>query len=197
LVRAVTTLALVTAISSFAAASTAFAGGPTAAAVYRALLTTPIPAAQMPEDFNSASVASTALSNNAKRHHAIGEVEFDIDDDVRLTRDNAFITYAVFPSRADAVNDYQQTQPAGKVTSRLAAPGGLPRPAQLLNGSVSGINGQWKTVMNGVTGLEFVDENVVIAVITVSTSNSKRGDVPGAISLARLALAHLRTLGGG
>ena len=183
-------LALVTAVYSDVAASKSSTGRPTAAALYRALLTTSLRDPKLPAGFNSASINSATPSNNAKKHHAIGEVEFEIDND------HAFITYAVFPNRADAVDDYRDTRPAGRVISRLAAPGSLPRPAQILNGSVTGKNGLGKTVTQGVTGLEFVDESVVVAVITASSSNTDHGDEPGAIRLARLALDHLRLLRG-
>jgi hypothetical protein len=119
----------------------------------------------------------------------VGEVLID------MSGSDAGIFYAVFPSRAAAVADYEHPAPvANKVTAHLAAPASLPRPASVEDGSIAGTNAAGHAVTMGVTAVSFVDGNVDVAAITTSTKSATHGDRAGAYALAAFAVAHLKQL---
>jgi hypothetical protein len=159
-------------------------------ALYRALLTTPINASQLPSGFFSASPGIGEPSSNSKSHHIVGEVDVDVDSG------DAAIIYEVFPSRASAVADWNASKPSFKkvAKSTMAAPSTFPWPAIILNGSITGKNAFGKTVTNGITTLAFTSHNVIVEAATISTSNTQSGDIPGAIQLGHFALKHLNAL---
>ena len=152
-------------------------------ALVNRLLTTPIRPSQLPSGYYSIKVGVSKPSDNAKKHHEVGEVEADLDSD-------AGILYFVFPTRADALADWYDAD-FKKAKSRLPAPATLPKPSGIFNASISGNNAFGKKVTNGVTFVAFVSQNVILEAFTISTDNTESGDVPGAIKLARFALRHL------
>ncbi|HUK97429.1 MAG TPA: hypothetical protein VLV46_07205 [Gaiellaceae bacterium] len=170
----------------YAALAEAVTGGKSPRALYRALLATSIPASQLPSGYHSATVRVSSLSQNAKAHRVVGEVEVDIDSD-------AVIVYEVFPTRADAIADWNAARAALKKKSKseVAAPPRFPWPAIIANSTITGKNLLGQTVTNGVTALNFTSRNVIVQAGTISTTNVDRGDVPGAIRLADFALKHL------
>src|SRR6516165_6298552 len=82
-----------------AVSGSAFAGSAakTPYGLYEALLTTAIPDSQLPTGHFSAKPGIGSLSSNSKSHHAVGEVDVDIDDG------QAAVVYEIFPTRALAV----------------------------------------------------------------------------------------------
>lgn len=158
-------------------------------ALYQALLTTGI-RSDLPSGFYSAQIGVGSLSDRAKRFHAVGEVDIDIDSG------NALIIYIVFPSRANAVAEWNDARSDVKKHSKsiLPAPPTFPWPALIANGSVTGKNAFDKSVTNGVTDLAFTSKNVIVQAMTLSTSNTESGDIPGAIRLGKAALKHLNKL---
>jgi hypothetical protein len=182
-------LAAVVAALCFAALAEAVTADRSPHALYRALLTTPIPPSQLPSGYHSARVGVSSLSNNAKAHHVVGEVEVDIDSD-------AVIVYEVFRTRADAIADWNAARPAlkKKSKSQVAAPPRFPWPAIIANSTITGKNLLGQTVKNGVTALNFTSRNVIVQAGTISTTNVDSGDIPGAVRLGDFALKHLDAL---
>jgi hypothetical protein len=173
-----------------AVCGSAFAGSTakTPYGLYQALLTTAIPDSQLPTGHFSAKPGIGSLSSNSKSHHALGEVDVDIDDG------QAAIVYEVFPSRALAVADFKAGRPNYKKipsATVMTAPSRFPWPAVMVSGTVTGKNAFGKTVKNGTTLLAFTSKNVIVEAATVSTSNTVSGDVPGTIQLGDFALKHL------
>jgi hypothetical protein len=160
---------------------------PSGKSIYCALLTTPIRAGSLPANFYSAKVNFMKPSKRAKSHHAVGEVEVDIDGG-----DDAAIFYVVFPTRADAVADWKDTDWSGVKTRRPAPQ--FPQPAVILNGPFTVKDAAGKTVTYGYTGVASVPGGVIVSTVTRSTKSKVRGDVPGAIALERFALRHLSGL---
>ena len=147
------------------------------------LVTTPIKSSQLPSGYYSAKVGLSKPSDNAKKHHVVGEVEVDIDSD-------AGILYIVFPTRKDALADWYGAD-LKKAKTRLPAPASFPKPSIIANSSITGNNAFGKKVTNGVTVLGYVSQNVIVEATTISTDNTESGDIPGAIALGRYALRHL------
>ncbi len=143
----------------------------------------------MPSGFYSAKTGVSTPSSRAKHHHVVGKVEIDIDSG------DAGIIYLVFPSHADALADWNETDVGHQhgVKSQLAAPG-FPTPALIVNSSFTGNNVFGKKVTNGVSTLVFVTANVIVDAVTISTSNTDSGDVPATVELGKLALRHLRSV---
>jgi hypothetical protein len=153
------------------------------AALFKALLSTPIRAASLPAGFDAPKIIRIPPSDNSKRHHAVGTV-----DVIFGTGDYATLVYDVFPTRADAVADYRASKGhPGDTTA--AAPSSFPRPSKIVSGSIL-LNGR----TSGISGVEFVDGNVIVLAATTSPASAHHGDVPGAIALARFALKHLAAL---
>jgi hypothetical protein len=161
---------------------------PSPQTLYQRLLTSSIPDSALPSAYSSSSTGVSKPSDNAKRHHVVGEVEIDIDDG------DAGIVYMVFPTRADAVADWKDANLRAHAKSTLNAPSSFPWPALIANQSVTGKNAFGKTVTNGVTALAFTSQNVIVEAVTTSVDNTESGDIPGAITLGRYALAHLQAL---
>jgi hypothetical protein len=159
------------------------AASPEPAALARALLKTPIRTAEFPVGLDTPRIMRIPLSENSKRHHAVGTV-----DVIFGTGDYASLVYAVFPTRVDAIADYRATTGhPGDTTA--AAPDSFPKPSKIVSGSLV-LNGQTA----GISGVEFVDGNVIVLAATTSITNAHRGNIPGAIALARFGLRHLAAI---
>jgi hypothetical protein len=160
------------------------AGQQTPAALYRALLAAPIPAASLPAGFAApVSAQPVAPSPDSKAHHAVGVVQvFLTGGTSHGVPYDAGAYYDVFPGRADALADYR-AEPA---TGAGGAPASLPGPARTENASLP----------NGGTryaGVEYVDRNVRVFAYV-----SSRGEGPlprdaraRALALGLFTLKHL------
>jgi hypothetical protein len=155
--------------------------------LYQALLISSIPDSRLPRGLYSASTGVGTPSSRAKRHHAVGEV------DININSGDAGIIYIVFASPKDALADWKDANVAHQsgIKSRLPAPG-FPTPSIIVNGSVAGNNAFGKKVTNGISDLAFVAGSVIVNAVTSSTANTDSGDVPRTIALGKLALRHLR-----
>ena len=176
-----------------AVCGSAFAGSSakTPYGLYQALLTTAIPDSQLPTGHFSAKPGIGSLSSNSTSHHALGEVDVDIDGG------QAAVVYEIFPTRALALADFKAGKPnLKKIPSAtvMAAPPRFLWPALMVSGTLTGKNAFGKTVKNGTTVLAFTSKNVIVEAATISTSNTASGDVPGTIQLGDFALKHLNAL---
>jgi len=180
LVAAALTVVLAGAVS---AAPAQLSRRPSAQAIYRALLTTPVRAGSLPGNFYSAKVTVGKPSKRAKSHHVVGEVEIDIDSG------DAAIFYSVFPTRTDAVADWRDADLKG-IKTTLRAPQ-FHQPAAIYNGSFTGKNAFGKKVTNGFTVVGSTPGRVIVSAATTSTESTESGDIPGAIALERFELRHL------
>ncbi len=180
-------IALVVAASLGAAAR---ASPPTPTALYRALLVAEVPDSQLPTGFSQPSVESRPLAGSATTYHAAGEVSITFNG-------NDEALFIVFPDRQDAIASYLHVPGSdSQQTGRLPAPGWLPRPSKILNGSLPGKMTNGKASRYGITAVASVDGTVLVVAATVSTSSPVHGDVAGAISLARFAIKHLASIRG-
>ncbi len=167
--------------------ATGAAATPSPPALVHALVTAPIPASQVPSALRPAKISAIPLTEQSIRYHGVGTIEVgfgDSDDDV--------VIYVVVsePSRTPSPISPDPHQ-VGRVTDKLAGPPSLPKPSEILDGSISGKNAAGKPVTNGVTGVAFVVRNVIVEAATLSTTSTTVGDLPGTIRLAALALRHL------
>ena len=153
--------------------------------LYQALLTTPIRPSAIPGSRFSVHVGVWTPSGNAQHHHVVGEVEVTIDNE------QAKIGYLVFPSHYDAVRDWNAAGKPHALTSTVPVHG-LPKPAVMYNGSVTGKDASGRKVTNGITLLGFVAGSVIVEAGTASTDNPNSGDVPATIALGKYALRHLQ-----
>jgi hypothetical protein len=160
--------------------------------LHRALLTTPIAAANLPSGFTSARVVSSSPEEKAKKHHALGQI-------LIFTRTRwaaGEIGYVVFPTRRDALATALPYPALSKeVIRRRATPSSFPRPGQItVKATREHVLG--KIVKVRSTEVEFVDGDVAVAAVITSTSNAEGEQVAAAIHLAQFALRHLRTVRG-
>jgi hypothetical protein len=159
------------------------AASPHPAALVRALLKNPIRTADLPAGLDAPRIMRIPLSENSKRHHAVGTV-----DVIFGTGDYASLVYDVFPTRADAVADYRASKGhPGDTTA--AAPDSFPKPSKIVSGSIV-LNGRTA----GISGVEFVDGNVIVLAATTSITSPRHGDVLEAVALARFGLRHLAAI---
>lgn len=171
--------------ASLAILATVFAGPANASpqGLYRALLTTPY--SGLPSDFYAAKVGVGELSDNAKKYHAVGAVDIDID------AGSAGLSYIVFPSPKDAYGRFTHPDAWSKEIKTVGKVPGYKIPSTWANGSITGDNAFGKKVTNGVTFMGVQRGSVVVIAFTISTANEHSGDVPGTLALLRSALAHL------
>jgi hypothetical protein len=162
----------------------------TPSALYGALLSTAISDSQLPHGYKQASNVRGSETAGALKYHAVGEVEINLDQGQEA------ILYAVFPTHQDAVGRFQHPDPSTGVDTRHAGPSSLPKPSETLDGYVTGKDAAGATVKNGITGVAFVDGNVIIGTDTISTHSTTGGDLPGAIALAKFAIMHLHAISG-
>ena len=156
-------------------------------ALYRALLTSAIPDSQLTHAFYAARNGVGTPSWSARRHHAAGRVDVDVD------RGGARIVYTVYRSTKDALADWKDANSARRadVKSRLAAPG-FPVPAIVVNGSAAGKDAFGKKLTKGFSDLGFVAGSVIVHAVTLSVVTTDSGDVPNTFALGKIALRHLR-----
>jgi hypothetical protein len=151
----------------------------------KALLAAKVGASALPHGYRSPLVERYSLTPNAIKHHAVGGAEILADGG------NEAVIYIVFRDAADAKADFAHANTAGATV--LPAPTGLPRPAMIVNDSVSGsANGQKVTF--GLTDVIFVKGNVIVQAATTSLKSPKHGDVAGAIALAGFAKSYLSSV---
>jgi len=144
---------------------------------------TPIRAASLPSGFDAPKLINIPPSDNSKQHHAVGTI-----DVIFGTGDYASLVYDVFPTRADAVADYRASKGhPGDTTG--AAPDSFPKPSKIVSGSIV-LHGRTA----GISGVEFVDGNVIVLAATTSPVSAHHGDIPGALALARFGLRHLAAI---
>jgi hypothetical protein len=160
----------------------------TPAALYLKLLSSSIPSSQLPSGDYSASTGIESPSSNAKSNHVEGEVEIDIDGG------DAAIEYDIFPSKADALADWKDADFSHEQNVTTLPVTGFPKPAEIINASETGDNAFGKKVTNGVSLLAFVVGYVIVEAATRSTTNTRSGDIPGAIALGKLAISHLESV---
>ncbi len=180
-------LALSTAVVLVGAAA---AGRLTPAALYRALLTRPIPASSLPPGFSPpVGAEKDAASPNSKLHRSVGVVRVFLNggQDGGVQYD-AGAYYVVFPSRQEAIADYR----AEPVAGRAGAPKSFPTPARVLRSSLP--NGGMR-----YTGVEYVDGNVRVFAFVLSTGENRlpRDALARALGLGRFALEHLERVRSG
>lgn len=172
-------------------ATRAGAGTSTSAqTLYWRLLRTPITNAQLPLGYSAAQIGLGRLSARAQRFHAVGEVDVIIDNG------DAAIDFIVFPNRAAAVADWNDSKSDfhKNTDSQLTAPSDLPWPAIIGNSSITGKDASGKVITNGVTSLSFTPKNVIVQTFTISSAHAGHGDVLATITLARFAARHLRAI---
>ena len=184
------TLALSVAVLGAAAAGAGATSETSPQALYFRLLRTPITTSDLPPGYLTADIGIGRLSQRAQKFHAVGEVDVTIDGG------HAFIDFIVFPTRAAAIADWQDSKSDfhKNTDSRQPAPPDLPWPAIIGNSSITGKSGTGKPVTNGVTTLSFTPKNVIVQTFTLATDHTGSGDVPGTIRLARFALRHLHAV---
>jgi hypothetical protein len=157
-------------------------------ALYEALSKVPKGKAVLPNGYQSPTIGRVPLTPNAKRHHAVGAVGIDLAKPGTL---GAGILFIVFPTRADALADWNEGVRRLPKT-RLRPPSFFPKPSVMVNASVTLGNAPSRPI--GTTRLAFVVENIIIEVDTSSTSSTTHGDVLGAIALAQFAGRHLNSV---
>jgi hypothetical protein len=155
------------------------AASPEPAALVRALFKTPIRTADLPAGLDAPRIMRIPLSENSKRHHAVGTV-----DVIFGAGDYASLVYVVFPTRAD-----YRASPGHPGDTTASAPDSFPKPSKIASGSIV-LNGQTA----GISGVEFVAGNVIVLAATTSTMSARHGDVPEAVALARFGLRHLAAI---
>jgi hypothetical protein len=174
--RAVSSLA---AFSALVLVGTAAAASPSPQKVYQGLLTTRIPASELPAGFSSPRTVKNAPGPTPKRHHVVGEVEID------LNGGQSAIVFVVFPTKADALAAYSDgvrelKKTKGVVSVTSPAPG-VPKPSVRVDAAANGL---------GITQVTLVAGNVEIATET-ALHGGKHGDRVGSLALAKAALRHL------
>ena len=171
------------------AGGTSVSAATTPAQLEHTLLTTQIPASELPAGFGSAVIGPAVPSANAKSHHVVGEVQVEVNGGA------AGLFFAVFPNHADALADFEHPAPvANKITARLVPPSWLPKPNEVETGTITGKNAAGRTVSNGITAASFVDGEVAVGAVTTSTAGSTKGDSAGTLALARFAIEYLKKL---
>ena len=175
--------ALLLASAAVLASASVAAASSDPSALFRALLKTPIRTADLPAGFDAPKIIRIPPSDNSKRHHAVGTV-----DVIFGTGDYASLVYDVFPTHADAVADFRASKGHPDDTA-VAAPGSFPTPSKIVSGSIV-LNGHTA----GISGVEFVDGNVIVLAATTSPAAAHHGDIPGAIALARFGLRRLAAM---
>jgi hypothetical protein len=168
---------------------TGSAGHATPAALYSALLATPIPGSSLPAGFSPPVGALKAHpSPNSKLHHVVGVVQVFLnggaDGGVGY---GAGADYAVFPNRQDAVAAYRAERTAGEA----GTPKSFPTPARILKTS-------WPNGGTKYIAVEYVDRNVrVFAYVLASGANPlPRDALPRVLDLGTFTLKHLERVRG-
>jgi hypothetical protein len=161
-------------------------------ALYQALLKVPRGSTALPDGYQSPTLGPITPSPTAKRHHVLGEIAIDV---TKSGTAGARILYIVFPTRADALADWNEG--ARRLPAkRLTPPGFVPKPSAMFNAPVTAKNSAGKTVSFGTTTLAYMSGNLIVEVDTSSTSSTVRGDIVGTVALAQFAGSHLVSVTG-
>jgi hypothetical protein len=179
----------VAALVASAFVASASASQTTPAALYRALLTTPIPGSSLPSGFSPpASAQRASASLISKRLHIVGVVQIFLNGG----QDNglqygAAAFYNVFPNHQDALADYRAATHAGQI----GTPKSFPTPARILHTGLPNGGARYDAV-------EYVDRNVVVFayVNSLGVNPLPRDALAEAISLGTFTLHHLETVRG-
>jgi hypothetical protein len=141
--------------------------------------------AQLPDGYKSPVVAAYKITAGDKKHGAVGGASIVADNGGQV------VIYIVFKTSAQAKADFEHGNFGS--ASHKAAPGSIPKPNVEVNTSTSGTVGA-NTVTIGITDVAFPYKNVLVQAATSSQTNTKHGDVAGAVALARFALSHLKSV---
>jgi hypothetical protein len=159
----------------------------TPAALYRALLTTPIAGSSLPSGFAPPVSAQKApASPESQAHHAVGVIRIFLNGGAdRGVPYFAGAYYVVFPSRRDALAEYEAERGNGLVGAAKS----FPAPARIVKGSLP--NGGIR-----YEGVEFVDQDVrVFAYVTNSGENPlPRDALEKALRLGAFMRTHLERI---
>ena len=157
-------------------------------ALYRALLKIPKTPIALPDGYRSPTLGPSAASPVATSHHVIGEVAIGLS---RKGTDGARILYIVFPTRVDALADWNHGT-SSLPSPRLTPPSSAPKPAAMFNAAVHAKSSAGKTVSVGTTTLAYVTGTVIVEIDTSSLSTLKHGDTVAMPGLTQFAIAHLK-----
>jgi hypothetical protein len=159
------------------------------AALYRALLVSPLPASSLPAGFAPpVSAQKVADSPNSRAHRAVGVVQVFLNGgSYRGVAYSAGGYYDVFPTSKDALADYRAERGAARVEPLKSLPG----PARSVISSLP--NGGMRYL-----GVELVHQNVrVFAYVANRGENPLPEDALAlATSLDRAMLKHLEKVSG-
>jgi hypothetical protein len=155
-------------------------------ALFERLLTRSV-SAELPAGLSSARRVPYVLSDQARKHNAVGGVEIDMGR-------YASIIYIVYATRSDAIADWKETNIRSHGASWHKAPARFPWPAIVIDYSVAGKSSSGKTVTNGVTDLVFTSRNVIVQALTMSGTKPDRGNLATTVRVGAFALKHLNAL---
>ena len=166
------------------------AGGPTTPiALYRALITAPIPPSSFPSGFSPpVGAQKIAASPDSTGHHVVGVVQIFLNGGAyRGVAYAAGAYFDVFPNRQDALADYRAEPGASRAVSLTS----FPSPARSVTSSLP--NGGIRYL-----GVEFVDRNVkVFSYVTNRGENPlPRNALALAVSLGKAMLKHIEHVRG-
>jgi len=152
-------------------------------ALVHALLTQPVRRSELPAGVTKVDVRTRQPGSTSKRHHVVGEVELDL-----AGANGGRVVYVVFPTRADALGNYDDGLRAlktlGGVEKVRKTLTGLPQPSILVDASVNAV---------GITQVTYVTGNVEIAAQSLKIKAPNGGEKT-ALALASFALRHLHAV---
>lgn len=146
-------------------------------ALYKTLLASPIPQAQLPKGLHPAKPIALRLNNPATRHHVVGEVEIVLDK-----KGFSAIVYSVFPRRLDALGYFRDELRLPRAQGLTRSLPDFPQPAAITNVTLGGIRS---------TDIQFVTGNVRVDAGVMGRNGSRRADI---LALAGVALRHLKAV---
>jgi hypothetical protein len=153
------------------------AGATSPRALYKALLASRFPQAQLPKGLHPTKPIALRLSSPATRHHVVGEVEVVFD-----TKGFSVIAYSVFPRRLDALGYFRDELRLPRAQGLTRNLPDFPQPAAITNVTLGGIRS---------TDIQFVTGNVRVDAGVMGRNGSRRADT---LALARVALRHLKAV---
>jgi hypothetical protein len=167
-------------------------GGLSPVALYRSLLTSSVPASQVPRGISLGRPTKFPSSSEAKKRHQIGAAQISINGGPDV------IVYSVYPNRQDVLAAWEHAlKNTSQVISRLPGPSWAPKPSDIQNGYVTFPSAPGKTTKLAITTVGFADGNVLVSVSIVSEWAARAQDKAPALALAPLALSHLVAVRGG
>jgi hypothetical protein len=159
-------------------------------ALYQALLKIPKTPTALPAGYQSPALGPSPPSPVAKSHHVVGEVAIGLS---KKGTDGARILYIIFPTRADALADWNHGTSA-LPRPRLPPPSSVPKPAAMFNAAAHPRNAAGKTLSVGTTTLAYVTGTIIVEIDTSSLATLKHGDPAAMPLLAQFAVAHLKSV---